>query len=361
MNDHSACYARTVNVLAERWPATGTIPRIALTSLPTPLHALPRVSERLDTQVWIKRDDLTASEYGGNKVRKLEYVLARAEERRADTLVTTGSAGSHHVFATALYGRSHGFTTHAVVTPHPRTQHAEDQLRADLYVGARLHPAQGYPSVAKAVAELVVKLRLSGQRPFVVPAGGSSVYGALGYVNAGLELARQIDAGECADPASVYVACGSCATAAGLALGLAAAGVKTRVVAVRVTDAFMANRVRLSVLVQKATALLRELDARFPDVADRAIDSIHLDDVELGRGAGQATPSAQAAARLAAEEGLTLDSAYTGKAFACLLREAEANMRGKKLVYVHTLSSASLEPYLSDAPVIPPELDALLG
>lgn len=321
---------------------------------------MPQLSARLDAPVWMKRDDLTAATYGGNKVRKLEYVLARARERDADTLVTTGTAGSHHVFASALFGRSNGFETHAVLTPQKRTLHAEQQLRADLQVGAHLHPAHGYPSVAKATAELVLKLKLWGKKPFLIPAGGSTVHGTLGYVNAGVELAQQIDAGECADPASVYVACGSTATAAGLALGLAASGVKTRVVAVRVTDTLMANRLRLSVLIRKTCALLRSFDARFPEVAERAIESVHLDHVEIGRGPGESTPSAQAATRIAAEDGLTLDTTYTSKALACLLREAEAEMRGKKLLYVHTLSSASMTPYLSEAPLLPPELDALL-
>ena len=158
-----------MNVLAERFPALTQIPRIALTSLPTPVAKLSRVSERVEGSVWIKRDDLTAPEYGGNKVRKLEYVLAKARDRGADTIVTTGSVGSHHVFASALFGRSNGFETHAVVTPQKRTRHAEDQLRADLYVGARLYPATSYAAVAKEMAELVVKLKLWGHRPFVVP------------------------------------------------------------------------------------------------------------------------------------------------------------------------------------------------
>ncbi len=360
MNDHSACYGISVNVLAERWPALTQIPRIALTSLPTPLAALPLVSARVDSSVWIKRDDLTAREYGGNKVRKLEYVLARARQRGADTIVTTGGVGSHHVFASALFGRAHGFETHAVLTPQRHTQHAEDQLRADLSVGARLYPAATYPAVAKEIAELVMKLRLWGQRPFVVPAGGSTLHGTLGYVQAGVELAQQIDAGECPDPASVYVACGSCATAAGLALGLAAAGVRTRVVAVRVMDVVMANRFRLSMLVRRTSAYLRSLEPRFPEVCERALSSLHLDSIEIGRGPGIVTPSAQAAARLAANEDLTLDDVYTSKTLACLLRDAEADMGGKTLIYVHTLSSAPLEPYLANAPSIPPELEQLL-
>src|SRR5690606_34083336 len=110
-------------------------------------------------------------------------------------------------------------------------------------------------------------------------------------VNAGLELAKQIDAGLCPDPHAVYVACGSCATSAGLALGLAAGGVSTTVVAVRTTDRLFANPFRLKRLVYHAEHLLRRRDPHFPQVAGRAFESLLLDHVEFGKGYGKPTPS----------------------------------------------------------------------
>ena len=95
--------ASSVNALVERWPLLSSLERVELASLPTPVAPLARTSDKLETEVWVKRDDLTAPAYGGNKVRKLEYQLAHAKARGADTLVTAGAVGSHHVFATAYY------------------------------------------------------------------------------------------------------------------------------------------------------------------------------------------------------------------------------------------------------------------
>lgn len=318
------------------------------------------MSHTVDSSVWVKRDDLTAPQYGGNKVRKLEFLLGRARALGADTLVTVGGVGSHHVFATAFYGREHGFTTHAVLMPQPYDAHVEDMLRADLAVGAQLYPAQSVSQVLREVAVLATKLRLRGLRPYVIPLGGSNVWGTLGYVNAGLELARQIDAGECPDPDAVYVACGSCATAAGIALGLAAGGVCTKVMAVRTTDRLLANSLQLKRLVYKAEHLLRSIEPRFPHVARRAFHSIELDHMEFGKGYGRPTPSSEAATHLAATEGITLGHTYTGKALASLLRDAESERHGQKLLFWNTLSSAPMEPFLTDAPEAPEEFVRLM-
>ncbi|HEX6239385.1 MAG TPA: pyridoxal-phosphate dependent enzyme, partial [Polyangiales bacterium] len=336
------------------------IPRLALAQLPTPVHALPAIARRLDAGVWIKRDDLSAPRYGGNKVRKLEFLLAEAQQEEADTLLTLGAVGSHFVFATALYGREHGFAVHAVVTSQPFQQHVDEQLRADLAVGAKLYPAVSLRAAAKKLLELSARARIEGRRCKLLPLGGSSVTGALGFVQAGVELARQIDAGECPDPHAVYVACGSCATAAGLALGLAAAGVRTQLIAVRVTDAWFANRFLLTRLVRGAQARLRALDPRFPDVADVALANLTLSDEEFGGGYGLPTPVSEAAAHVAESEGIRLDAAYTSKTFARLLLDADTKRRGQNLLFWNTLSSAPMEPFLASAPEAPEEFVRLM-
>jgi len=342
-----------VNALVERWPLLSRLARVELAELPTPVELMQGASEKLACEIWVKRDDLSAPHYGGNKVRKLEYLLGHARERRANTLVTAGSVGSHHVFATALYGREHGFETYAVLTPQPYHRHVEEQLRAQLAAGAHLYPAQGLGEVARRMTELSLRLRFWGRRPYVVPLGGSNAFGALAYVNAGLELAHQIDAGLCPDVDGVYVATGTAATVAGLALGLAAGGLRTEVVAVRVFDRLFANRARIAQLISQADGLLRSLEPRFPSVVARAFESVRMDHRELGRGYGYPTPASAAAHELAASDGLTLDETYTSKALASLLRDAGGDRRGKRLLFWHTLSSASLEPFLSQVPEAP--------
>ena len=163
-----------MNVLADRWPPLSKLARVELATLPTPVESLPRISDKLDSEIWVKRDDLTARRYGGNKVRKLEYLLGEACARGANTLITAGAVGSHHVFATALYGRDLGFETYAALTPQPYQRHVEETLRADLTVGAHLYPVSGLGEVMQRMLELSVRLRFWGRKPFIVPPGGSN-------------------------------------------------------------------------------------------------------------------------------------------------------------------------------------------
>ncbi|MFT3926077.1 MAG: pyridoxal-phosphate dependent enzyme [Myxococcales bacterium] len=349
-----------MNELFERWPALSALAHVPLAELPTPVEELSQISEKVDSGVWIKRDDLSARRYGGNKVRKLEFLLGRAKKKSADTLITAGGVGSHHVFATAFYGREHGFETHAVLTSQPYHPQVEDQLRADLAVGAHLYAATSVSHVVREVIRLTAKLRLQGRRPYVIPIGGSNVWGTLGLVNAGLELATQIDAGLCPDPQAVYLACGSCASVAGVALGLAAGGVDTTVVAVRATDRLLANPLQVRHLIYRAERVLRDLEPRFPEVARRAFASVVFDHREFGRGYGLSTPASEAALQLAASSGIELDPTYTSKAFASLLRDAENERRGQKLMLWDTLSSAPLAPFLANAPEAPEQFVRLL-
>jgi 1-aminocyclopropane-1-carboxylate deaminase/D-cysteine desulfhydrase-like pyridoxal-dependent ACC family enzyme len=349
-----------VYALAERWPALKALARIGIAELPTPVEEMRHSSEHLETRVWVKRDDLTAAEFGGNKVRKLEFLLGDLRARGADTVITSGAAGSHHVFASALYGGRLGFDVHAVLLPQPHSEHAEAQLRATLSRGAKLVPALTYPQVVRETGELMLKLSLWGLKPRIIAPGGSSLQGVLGYVNAGVELAQQIDRGLCPDPDAIYVACGTAATTAGIALGLCAAGVRTKIVAVRVADKIFGNAKRIARLIGKAQRTLREVTPHFPEVAAAAIASVTIDEVEIGKGYGYATPSALQAIALAHEDGIKLDATYTGKAFACLVRDAAAGMRGKQLLFWNTFSSRPLAPFLLDAPIIPDELTKLL-
>jgi D-cysteine desulfhydrase len=349
-----------VNELFERWPALAGLAHQPLAELPTPVEEMSRVSARVDSSVWIKRDDLSGPRYGGNKVRKLEFLLGRARQKGADTLITCGGVGSHHVFATAFYGREHGFETHAVLTSQPYHPHVEDQLRADLAVGAHLHAARHVSQLVREVIRLTALLRIQGKRPYVIPFGGSNVWGTLGLVNAGLEMAKQIDAGLCPDPDAVYLACGSCATAAGIALGLAAGGVDTKVVAVRATDRWLANPFHVRRLIYRAEHVLRKIEPRFPPVAGRAFASVQFDHDEFGKGYGIPTPASEAAEQLAASCGVQLDPTYTSKALASLLRDAESERRGQHLLFWNTLSSAPLTPFLETAPEAPEEFVRLL-
>jgi len=342
----------SARLLVERWEGLARLPWIELADLPTKAHALSAISDAAGVPVWCKRDDLTARLYGGNKIRKLEWLLGDARSRGRDTLVTTGAFGSHHVLATALCGRSAGFEVHAVLFPQPWTQHVEDQLRADLAAGGVLHRARSYAEVAARMAWIATRLRMQRKRAYVMGPGGSSPVGALGYVEAGLELAQQIDHGGLPEPDAIYVAAGSGGTSAGLAVGLAAAGVGARVVAVRVTDRIAINRTVLAQLVRRTVRLLRKHDPRFPPVARDALSRIAIDGSHAGPGYGAATPEGDEATQPAARDGLVLDPTYTAKALAALIADARAGTTRRPL-FLHTLSSAPMAPLLAGAPPAP--------
>ena len=348
-------------LLQERWPRLSSLPKVSLAQVPTPLEHASRLSDAVGAEVWIKRDDKTSARYGGNKVRKLEHILGAARDARADAIVTTSAIGSHHVLTTALFGREQGMEVHAVMIAQPRSPHAEENARADLAAGAILHPVPTAALVPAAMAAVAARLRFSGKRPVLVPPGGTDIQGVIGYVEAGLELAQDLIGLRGRDPDAIYVALGSGGTALGLAIGLAAAGVMVPVIAVRVTPRGLLNRPMLSALGSAVVSHLRDRDDRFPRIAEIALSNLIIDEAELGGGYGVPTVLGARAGELAARyASVVCDSTYTQKTLAALLRDAGGPRRAQRLLYVHTLSSAPMEPLLVGAPPLPKKLAALL-
>jgi 1-aminocyclopropane-1-carboxylate deaminase/D-cysteine desulfhydrase-like pyridoxal-dependent ACC family enzyme len=291
----------------------------------------------------VKRDDLTSPLYGGNKVRKLEYILADARARGATRLVTIGAVGSHHVLATTLFGVREGFAVEAALVPQPKTEHAVEVVRAGLGGGLRAMAVGGYAGV---VANVVPRVLAKGS--YFVTVGGSSALGALGYVDGARELAAQVRAGEMPEPDLVVVALGSGGTVGGIAAGLEAEGLRSKVMGVVVAEPawFVAWRAR-----RLARACLRLLGLR--PRRGWLDDRLTLDRRWLGAGYGHATDAGARATIEAAEGGLTLDPTYTAKTFAAALARVaawSAEPAPKTVLYWHTLSSASVAPLLSRAP-----------
>jgi D-cysteine desulfhydrase len=323
------------------------VPWMALGRFPTPVA---RVEGLLPSSVelWVKRDDESGAVYGGNKVRKLEFLLAEAKARGARRLVTLGAIGSHHVLATAIYGKRAGFAVDAVVFPQPLTDHVREQMLADVASGATLHPTAGYLGVPLAVWR-----RRRAEGAAWIPPGGSSPIGSLGYVSAGLELLEQIARGELPRPDVVYVALGSCGTAAGLLVGLAGAPslprLDARLVGVRVVDRMVSNVRVTRALAADTAALLAARDEHwFNQFAPPPFTVEHR---FFGGGYGRATAASDEAVTRAAAAGLRLEPTYTGKAMAALLADAAAGaLDGKRVLFVNTYSSADLAPLLAGGP-----------
>jgi D-cysteine desulfhydrase len=336
---------RPVPLLYQKYPQlNGLVPHQTLGRFPTRVH---RVEGLLppSVELWVKRDDESGALYGGNKVRKLEFIVAEAKQRGARRLATIGGIGSHHVLATAIYGRSEGLEVEAVLFPQPVTGHVREQMLADVATGAKLRPTRGYLGVPFAVW----RARRPAGTEWVAP-GGSSATGSLGYVEAGLELRSQIEGGELPPPDVIYVALGSGGTVAGLLCGLATGG--PEVVAVRVVERIASNARKVRSLVRAVRRRTGEVEAPLP--------RWRVEHNFFGGAYGRATPEGDEAVARAAAVGLRLEPTYTGKTMAALLADAAAGrLDGKRVLFWHTYNGVELAPLLAAGPGVdglPPRL-----
>lgn len=321
--------------LLQRYPELARqLPWRALGDWPTPVRRLERLGAALGLELWLKDDGGSAPRYGGNKVRKLEPLLGAALAAGARTLLTAGGIGSNHALAVAVYARELGLAAGSVLCPQPPTPAVARTLARLVRLGAALHPCSSRPLVP---LHLELAARRSATPVYRIGPGGSSPLGTLGYVSAGLELGEQIARGELPRPGAIVIALGSGGSAAGLAVGLGLGGVESEVVAIRVVERWLANTALARLLVARTRRLLSRLGVRSPPPARLSIQG-----GELGRSYGSVTPAATAACRLALEEeGIALETTYTGKALAGLARRADA-LRGQPVLFWNTYNTNDL-------------------
>ena len=301
------------------------LPRLAdLVPFVALADGLPTAVEQRAERLWVKRDDATSSGYGGNKVRKFEFVLPVAT-RRGGPLLTAGGIGSHHVLAAAIYARRLGLDVEAVLYPQPVTDDVQATL-AELAALDHVRVTRAPHAYAMPVVLAARLAALAPRRPYLLWPGASTPLGTLGYVSAGLELAAQLPR----QPDVVVAPLGSGGTAVGLALGLALAGWRNAtVVAIRAADAVVTN-VGVLRSLEVGTAAVLALGGWRPRPARLTIDRSWL-----GRGYGHPTDAGDAAADRAATFGLMLEPTYTAKAFAAALDLAD---RGQSVVFVNTFA-----------------------
>lgn len=339
--------------LERRFPSLAAkMPRVPLTALPTPVQRLERLGTVAGSAaLWIKRDDRSGTLYGGNKPRKLEFVLGDAIGQGKRSALTFGGIGTNHGLATAVCARSLGLRCILVLLRQPVTEHVRHCLLLYGAAGAELHYA---PTVALLTARtLAVCARelARGQLPYIIPAGGTSVRGTLGYVNAAFELQEQIVAGELPEPDWIFVPLGSGGTVAGLALGAKLAGLRSRVAAVMVSDIMPPTADRLAAMGMKALAFLR---ARAPEIPSVVLTGADLTIVRgyLGDRYGAPTEAARRARDLMADlEGVRLETTYTAKCLAALLDAVRLpTYRDARILFWNTFSSIDPSPHLGPLP-----------
>lgn len=328
--------------------------RIPLVHGPTASERCAALSAKASRDVFAKRDDQTNPLYGGNKVRKLEWLLGEATQLGANTLITTGAYGSHHVVATSVHGSAAGFKVHAAMNPQPMNAHVQAHLRATLSAGTIVHPVATYADATHRLWSLATALRSEeGTVPYAFGQGGSTPTGALGYVEAALEIDADMRAQRLPAISRVVTAAGSAGTIAGLAVGFAALGHSIRVHAVRTTSKLAMNREVVRALVVGTCRKLGELYPSFLELVETAMALIDLDDEQFGEGYGHDTAAAQEAMSLAAQDGLELDTTYTAKAVAALLEHSARDEGDGAYLYLHTLSSAPLERIIDAQMALP--------
>lgn len=320
-------------LLFERYPElTRCLPRFPLVRRPTPVRRLESMGEELGlAELWLK-DDSGGPPVGGNKARKLEFLVGEALRRRRRTLVTMGYLGTNHGLATALAAREAGMDSAVVLIDEVASDHVRDTLLRLHGAGARMWYAPSEVRSVPAVVSTLIRVTLRRTAPYWIPPGGSSPLGTLGYVEAGLELAAQVREGELPVPETVYVPLGSSGTSAGLALGLALGGIRAELRAVRVVDPKMASRARSLRLCRRVWSLLSRhvgTPGPYPDLRMEAVPGFE------GPGYGTETPEALAAVALARQsEGLDLEVTYTGRTLAALAAAARRDrLQGPVLLW----------------------------
>ena len=310
------------------------LPRLSLAALPTPLRRAERLERALRAPpLWIKREDLAGFALAGNKVRKLEFLVADALERGCDTMLTGGGPGSNHCQATAAAARVAGLACSLVLYgQEPSPAPANLRLARSFGAEVRFTGDPDRASVDRTLEEEAARLAAEGGRPYVVPRGGATALGAVGYALAVEELAGQL-AGEGVEPQMVVVATGSCGTQAGLVAGTVGGGHPWRVVGASVSRPPGECRGRVLLLAEECASLLG-----VPPPRD---DNVEVLDA---RGPGYGVPSAEGAeaADLAAgTEGLLLDPVFTAKAMGALIGMVRQGRDGP-LVFIHTGGTTAL-------------------
>lgn len=336
------------NNLSSLYPDLGkSLERENLGDLPTPARDIAVDHPSGRRLISVKYDNLTGELYGGNKVRKLEYLMHRAREKHRRRIATFGTAGSNHALATALYSRLLGLDCTCFLSHQSKTPMAPATLNMHIENGTELVEFGG--SYASRVATL--RQSLWGRNAWVIAGGGSSWLGAVGFVNAGLELAEQVSSGIVSLPDRLYVATGTMGTAAGLAVGLALAGLETQVEAVRVSEPGIMNEKALHRLIGKTASMLRRIDNTVPGDLESRTNIVVRHDFFAG-GYAKTDAVTDAAVTFARDHlDIDLETTYTGKAMAALLSDLDdPELADKNVLFWNTYSSSEL-PVPDDEPL----------
>lgn len=304
-------------VINKTYPGLEKIPWVKIGNYPSRVEKLEQMGEANGfPELFIKRDDCAQEVYGGNKVRKLEYMLADALQRGRKTLVTLGGAGSNQILSTGIFGADHGLKTIGIMLDQPNAEYVRENLLLDKYFDVDMFYAKDTLSEVLFFVSEYLKAEINGEKPYFVTVGASSPIGNMGFVNAAFELKQQIEAGEAPEPDYIITACGSIGTAAGLHLGCRLAGLGTKVVGVRVAMPWLVTKWRMRRMVGHINDFMRKYDKSVPKLIVRPDDLYLLGDYLGEEYACFTEEGCSVVDEMRDLEGIPLEQTYTGKALA---------------------------------------------
>lgn len=319
------------------------IPRLPLGFLPTPVEDLTTLGDELGIKLSVKRDDFTGFGGGGNKVRKLEFLMADAVAQGVKVVITTGGHQSNHARMTAAAARKFGMKPILVLRGN-KPERWQGNLLLDHILGAEvdfLDPDAYFEQINPRMQHHADEAEARGEKAYIIPLGGASALGAMGYVNAVRELSEQYKNMGRKAPDYISAPVGSGGTLAGLTVGCSLWWPETKVLGIAVTGTAVPFSERISVMANDAAELLG-LDQRFSD-ADILIDNDYV-------GPGYSIPSEggnAAILRMGQSEGIFLDPVYTGKAMAGIIGMVASGAieKGSDVLFVHCGGTPALFPY----------------
>lgn len=309
---------------------------------PTPVLEITTGCNR-NNRLFVKRDDISGKLYGGNKVRKLEFLLADAQKQGANKVMTFGTVGSNHCLATTIYAKSLGLESIIMLTPQHNTYYLRGNILANLYYGADIHYFPTGEELKKREIEInEMHMEKNGRIPYRIPLGGSSPIGNLGFVNAAFELREQIDAGHIPEPDYLYIATGTLGTSAGLILGLRLLNMKTKVISVRINRELRVNYTDMLQQIRELYELIFDGDmSKFKDYQfEKAIHIEHSffgDEYALFSKEGM-----EAIEWFKKNTGLLLDGTYTGKTMAAVLDDVNTKHEDKTILFWNSKNSVDM-------------------
>ena len=326
--------------LFERYPLLGdTLSFTALGSYPTPVLDGSKLDvSRHCAGITIKHDGVSGTPYGGNKVRKLEFLLGAAQAGGKTSVLTFGGAGSNHALATAIYAQKLGLTPHSLLIRQPNSYAVRNNLLRSLETNAKLQHFESMPGLKAGAILAMTSFLVRGESlPYLIMPGGSSPVGLLGYVNAAFELHDQVQAGLLQAPDVIYIACGTLGSCVGLALGCNILGLKTKICAVAVTDAGFSSVSKARKLFDSANTLLRNADNSIPALRFEEC-ALELRHDFFGTEYGLYTQAGmKAIQRLEDATGLKIEGCYTGKCVAALLEDLRlGRLAGQQVLFWNT-------------------------